>query len=357
MAGIFGLLGVADNDRLFVNTIGQKAVFDAANTYLQMASDEAMQAYSIFIEEVTDSYKERYKLPGGGRLQRRGGQAGSAATKASGAWDVAYPLEDFGAQMSADDVTLAYMTLQELQRHLDNIQIQNINTIRFEILKALFNNTARAFVDPNYGSLTIQPLANNDSVLYPPVMGSETEAVEDHCLESAYLASAISNTNNPYVTIRNEIEEHFGTPQGFGNICVFINSAQVALTEALSDYDQVVDNMLLPNQNRDVPNGMPMVPGRVIGRTNGVWVVEWRWIPSGYMLGVNIDAPKPLKMRVDAADTGLGQGLQLVASNDKHVLQNTTYRNRFGIGVANRLNGVAFELNTGGTYTIPTAYA
>lgn len=356
MAGIYSILGLQDTDRSFVNTIGQRTVFDAAQQFLTMSTDDMMNAFSVFVEAETDGYKERYKLPGGGRLQRRGGVAASGAVKAGGSWDVAYPLEDFGDQIANDDVSLAYMTLPELQRHLDTIVIRDINTMRYEMLRALLNSSARTFIDPLYGSLTVQPAANGDSVLYPPVLGTETEATENHYLESGYLSAAISNTNNPYITLRNELEEHFGTPTGFGNIAVFINSAQVPITETLTDYDSVADINLAIGANSDVPTNLPAVPGRVVGRCEGVWVVEWRWIPANYMVAVDLDAPAPLKVRVDPADTGLGTGLQLVSSSDAQPLQNSHYRHRFGVGVGNRLNAVVLELGNGGTYTVPTGF-
>ena len=356
MAGIYSILGLQDTDRSYVNTIGQRVVFDAAQQYLSMSTDDMMKAFAVFVEEETDGYKERYKLPGGGRMQRRGGVAASGAVKANGSWDVAYPLEDFGDQIANDDVSLAYMTLPELQRHLDTVVIRDINTMRYEMLRALLNSASRTFVDPLYGSLTVQPAANGDSVLYPPVLGTETDATENHYLESGYLTAAISNTNNPYITLRNELEEHFGTPTGFGNIAVFINSAQVPITETLTDYDSVADINLAIGANSDVPTNLPNVPGRVVGRCEGVWVVEWRWIPANYMVAIDLDAPAPLKVRVDPAETGLGTGLQLVSTSDAQPLQNSHYRHRFGVGVGNRLNAVVLELGNGGTYTVPSGY-
>ena len=356
MAGIYSILGLQDTDRSYVNTIGQRVVFDAAQQYLSMSTDDMMKAFAVFVEEETEGYKERYKLPGGGRMQRRGGVAASGAVKASGSWDVAFPLEDFGDQIANDDVSLAYMTLPELQRHLDTVVIRDINTMRYEMLRALLNSASRTFVDPLYGSLTVQPAANGDSVLYPPVLGTETDATENHYLESGYLTAAISNTNNPYITLRNELEEHFGTPTGFGNIAVFINSAQVPITETLTDYDSVADINLAIGANSDVPTNLPNVPGRVVGRCEGVWVVEWRWIPANYMVAIDLDAPAPLKVRVDPAETGLGTGLQLVSTSDAQPLQNSHYRHRFGVGVGNRLNAVVLELGNGGTYTVPSGY-
>lgn len=357
MSGIFGLIGLADSDRSFVNVIGQSVVYAASQQLFTQYNQDLNTAMSVFVDSTTSGFKERYKLPGGGRLQRRGGRAQSAAVKQNGSWDVAYPLEDFGAALAETDVAMAYMTMDQYNTHLDTIMIQDMNTVRFEMLRALFNSTAGSFVDPINGTLSIERLANGDSVVYPPVLGSETEATENHYLESGYAATAISDTNNPYITIRGEIEEHFGASTGGDNICVFVHPDEVPETEDLRDFDAVPDNYIRTGTNVNVPQDLPNVPGRIVGRTNGVWVVEWRWIPSGYMFGVHLDAPKPLKMRVDPPDTGLGVGLQLVSTDTDYPLQYAHYRHRFGFGVGNRLNGVVLELGTGGSYTVPSVYA
>ena len=359
MANIFSALGLSDTDRSFVNTIGQRAVFDAAVQLLQQYNAGLQAAMSAFVERATPDHKLRYYLPGGGRLQRRGGQAQSGANKAYGSWDVALPLEDFGVQLAGDDVTLGYMSLQQFQRHLDTIMVQDTNTVRFEMLRAIFNNTQRTFVDPQWGTLLIEPLANADSVVYPPVEGSETEATDDHYLESNYAASNISDTNNPIVTLRDEIEEHFGGGrQGGSNVVVFINNAQTAKVTALADFNKVGQNFVTLGQDTAVANlNVPQVPGKLIGYCNGAWVSEWRWIPSGYMLGLHLDAPKPLLVREDPAETNLGTGLQLVSQDEDTPFVASHYRHRFGMGVGNRLNGAVMELGTGGSYTVPSAYA
>jgi hypothetical protein len=357
MSGIFGLLGLADGDLSYVNVVGQKLVFDAANEYLRVVNEDINNAYTVFLQAPTENHKERYKLPGGGRLQKRGGAAPSAAVKAYGGWDVAYPLEDFGAALTETDVAMAYTTIAMMQRHLDTIRIQSINTRRYEILRRIFKNTTDTFVDPrdDVGSLTIQPLANNDSVVYPPVLGAEAEAAEMHYLESNYTVANISETNNPLITLRNELEEHFGAPTGYGSIAVFVPAASVSKLEALTDYDQVKDNYIINGTNADLPTNLPKVPGRVIGRCNGVWVVEWRWIPDNYAVAIDLETEAPLKMRFDLASSGLPQGLTLVSQNDKYPLVEAQYRDRFGVGAANRLNGVVLEFGTGGTYTIPSS--
>lgn len=359
MSGIFGYLSLDDNDRSFISTLGQAVVFDATQKFL--ADYNAEQAWQLraFVEMTTENYTERYKLPGGGYLQRMSGVTQSGAVKAYGSWDVSYPLEPFGAQIAGDNRSLAYMTIEEYNRHLQTIMIQDANTIRFEILRRLLDNVADTFVDPIWGSLTIQPLANGDAVVYPPVIGSGTEAIEDHYLESGYASTSVTDTNNPYSTVRDDLEHHFGKVTGGQNIICYINSAQRGVTEDLTDFYEVPDAYIRPGQDTDVPYGYPDVPptAQVLGRCSGVWVVEWNWIPANYIVAIHGDAPKPLKMRVDPGYTGLPQGLALVSEDATYPLKESHWEHTFGVGVGNRLNGVVMELGTGGTYTIPTGYS
>lgn len=358
MSGIFGALGLADTERAFTKTEGQVLALELINAYFARVTADIAAQMALFVEMETTNHIERYKLPGGGYLQARDPQSSVANVKAYGGYDVAYPLYDFGAAVGGNDVALAYMTVGDMERHISTVAIQNVNTVRLQMLRRIFKNTTDTYADPLWGDLTIQPLANNDSVTYAPVLGSSSEAAEMHYLESGYAASAISDTNNPYANvIRPELEEHFGASTGGNNIVAFIHPDEVPETEDLSDFDPVEDSFIRSGSTVNVPVNLPNVPGRIIGRTNGVWVSEWRYMPSGYAIGIDLEAPPPLKMRVDPADTGLGRGLQLVASQQLFPFQNAFYRNRFGFGAGNRLNGVVLEFGTGGSYSIPSGFS
>lgn len=355
-SGLIGILGLSDSERTMINRVGQTIMYDAVQQYLDAHNADMQRQIRSFVQGQTTAYQLNYRLPGGGRLDRRGGQAQSAAGKATGTWTVAFPLEDFGRQLAYTDVDVAYMTVQDLQYHIDNVRIQDMNTRRYEMLRAIFNNTARGFQDEVNGTLTIQPLANGDSVVYPPVVGSESEATDSHYIVSGYTAANISDTNNPFATIREELEEHFGTPGGYGNVCAFVNTAQVSKIELMTDFDPVLDSAIRPGANTAVPEGLPDVPGRVIGRVSGVWVVEWRWIPANYIYAQDLDMPAPLMERIDLTETGLAPGLQLVAENDRFPFISAHYRDRFGFGIGNRLNGVMMQFKNSGTYDVPAGY-
>lgn len=358
MTGIFGLLGLAETDRSYVSVIGQQVVYEAAQRFLADRAADIDAIESVFIDRETSDHAFRYKLPGSGRLQERSGQVPSAPVKAAGSWDVGFPLRDYGATFVSDDVSLAYMNIQELALHLDTVVNQDINSRRYELLKAILNNTARSFADPIWGTVTVQPLAlASDGVLYPPVLGSETEATDTHHLETGYASASISDTNNPLVTGVDELEEHFGSGTGGENIVCFINNAQTAKIKALTDFDEVVDRFIRAGDSINIPQNLPNVPGKIIGRGSGAWVVEWRFMPANYMFFQHLEAPAPIVRRIDPEDTGLPRGLNLIARESMSPLEKAHYRHRFGLGVGNRLNGVVLELGTGGTYSIPSGYS
>lgn len=359
MSTIFGQLDLNDTDRVFNLTEGQETILTLIQEYLARRDAMVDQLISIFVAEDTMNHKERYKLSGTGRMQDMGFAPTTrpGLTRVFGGFDVAYPLKSFQSGIGWDRVSMAYFTVGDMEKHISGVDIENRNSVRFALLKRIFDNTQTSFSDPNFGTLTIEPAANGDTVTYPPVIGSEDEATEDHYLESGYLATAISDVNNPYVTIEAELVHHFGKSGGNDNVAVFINSAEKPETEDLANFDQVIDRFVVPGTQTSTLTGLPtMHPGRVIGRTDGCWVIEWDWIPATYMVGVHLDVEPVLKRRVDPADTGLGTGLNLIMDTEDFPNSAQYWENRYGFGAGNRLNLVVMELGTGGTYTIPTEY-
>jgi hypothetical protein len=360
---IFAALGVPDTDYAFLRTYGQEVIYDTTLQILGDHNGNLADVSKLFVERETKNHSEKYKLPGVGRLQRRGRQSDTAAVKATGDWTVNYPLEDFGASLQIDDVSFAYMTLQDYDLHLGTILRQDMNVHRFEMLRAMFNNTARTFMDELWGALTVQPLANGDATLYPPVVGAEVNAAQNNFLGVATSAIAFADSNDPVPTIVNQIEQNFGTPTGGSKIVIFCNQAQTPFFQALSNFDTVPNRFVEYGVNVSLvpevrfPDGSPII-GRYLGETDSAIIMEWRFIPSGYLLGLHLDAPKPLVRRVDPPETGLGTGLQLIMEDVSSPIWRSAWRDRFGYGVGNRLNGVVMDLTaaTPSTYVIPSQY-
>lgn len=363
MSGVFGHLNVSDSDYVFSSTVGQRVIFEAATNYVNRANEELNRLLSVFVSRTTSEFKLRYKLPGNGYLQRRGPDGRYGAVKATGQWDVSFPLEDFGAIIAGNDVDMAYMTVAELDRHIQTVVQQNVNTVRYELLKALMSGSNGTFVDPLHGSLTIRRLANTDSTSYPPVIGSVDEADDQHYVELGDVATAIDDTHDPWigtntnsVNIVEELEEHFGIAAGSAEIVSFVNKAEVPEISALTEFEPVDISQIREGTQTASPVQVPTgLPGVVIGRHRaGAWIVRWDFVPATYILSVHTGVEAPLMKRIDPPETGLGTDLQLVAEDEEFPFKETTWRHRFGFGVANRLNGFVVECAAGGSYTDPT---
>lgn len=361
MGVLLGHLNMADTDYPFTIVNGQEVMYAEAQKVFQRYNADFEAAQSLFVQGQTENFKERHKLPGSGYLEEEdaGGNAGpSSSAKAAGSYDVAYPLKQYGRAFSFDDVVLGYMSLMEFENHLQTIINMN-NDLGFNlILKPLFNNVAQTFQDVQHGALTIQCGANQDGTLYPPVFGSIVDAQANNYLAPNYIESAISDANNPYKLIRDTLEPHYGFPQGGSPIIALVNTSAVSTSKLLTNFDEFTNRYLIPGANITTLTGLPegFQGGRIVGVSDGVVIVEWPRIPTGWMLGMHMDAPKPLKRRVDPARTGIAPGLKMVSKDMEFPFHNNRWRNRLGYGVSERLNIVAVALNGTPSYTVPTLF-
>lgn len=358
MSTILGLAQLTQEEYDYAMRNDRTIIYSAIDTYNMMIAEARQIATSFFVQGNTTMGREKYQLPMSGRDEPIRSDGQPNVKRRYGSWNVGYPILTYKPQIGMTPVGEAYLTAQELQAHIDGINNGVDSTKRFEILKRIFDNTQTAFVDPEdtLTDETVEPLANGDAVVYPPVLGSETEATENHYLESNYASSAIDDDNNPYKTIVADLIHHFGRVTGGSNIVVLINDAEREVTEALTGFVPVEDNYIQEGNDSDILPQPGNIPGEVIGRVSGATVSVWDWIPANYMFGRHMSAPAPLKQRIDIyASLGMGN-LVNMGLLDENAFNIDRWMYRFGMGTGNRLNGVVMELGTGGTYTIPTAY-
>lgn len=357
---IYGALNLTDTDYAYVNTVGQSVVYDATMQVLGDHNADLAAAEAVFVQGTTALHSIKYKLPGSGLLQKQTSKARTALSKPNSGWDVSFPLDEYGDSIGWDRVTLAYATIEQYNLTLEGVKRKDRNTRRRQILCALFGNTSWVHKDENFPDLTIQPLANGDAVLYPPVIGSMVDATANNYLVSGYIGSAIDDTHNPIPTIVNQLEQYLGTPTGGSKIAIFINNAETPYVSDLTNFNEVPGRFVDYGANVSLvpPDRFPAgLPGRVIGETDSALIVEWRWIPAGYMVGVHLEAPAPLLRRIDPPVVGLGDGLQMIAQNLDEPIKTSSWSHRFGYAAANRLNAVVMQLTADPTYTPPAAYA
>jgi hypothetical protein len=360
VSDIYGALGIAETDYAFVNTIGQKVVYDATQQVLGDHNADLAASEAVFIESSTWDHTIKYKLPGNGYLQRKTSVPSTMLVKPHGGWNVSFPLDEYGAGVAWDRVTLAKMSMGQYNLALETVKRKDRNTRRHAILQRLFDNTEWTFKDEDFPDLLIEPLANGDAVTYPPVLGSIDEATANNYLVSQYTAASITDTNDPIPTLVNALEKYLGTPTGGSKIAVFCNDAQSSQLKSLSNFDPVPNRFVEYGANVSLvpfdrfPAGLP---GRVLGETDSALLVEWRWIPANYLVAIHLEAPQPLRRRIDPPEQGLGDGLVLTSQDMNQPLKHSEWSHRFGIGCANRLNGAVMFLDAGSSYVIPTLYA
>lgn len=353
-----GLLGIDDSERTYIEGVGQQSVYEATQQYMAMVNEDLSRVTSLFIERQTEDHKFRYYLPADGELQRITKRDGAGEQAVTGSWDVALPLWGFGDAVGGVRRDLAYMTLNDYQRAIDGVVLRAQNTLRKEILRGLLDSSGYTFNDELRGSLSCVPLANGDSVKYPPIAGGSTAATATHYAESNYATSSISNTNNPIKTISRALRSRFTANGDKRRRVVLIASGAQDYVEALADFEAVNDANIAKGSNSDTVLNLPaQIPGEVIGYCNEAYVAVWEWMPANYMIGIDLMAEKPLQMRVDPAYTGLPRGLNLISESNVNPLRNSKWEWWFGLGVVNRLNGYVMELGTGGSYSVPSGYS
>lgn len=356
---VFGALGIEDSDLILINQIGQEVVFEKTNAIVEEHNAEVVEYEKLFVERETTDPKGLYFLTIGGEMEKITNITQPKAVKVGGQFNVAYPLEEWGAKIASDRVAMGYMSAATYGRHIAGILNADTKLRRREILRALLNNAPPVFHDEVFGDLAVMPLANGDSQLYPPTVENDDAATANHYLVSGYLASAIDSSHDPFPTPMNLLEAHFGLTATGSNIVTFMNVAQVPAVKLLPNF--------LPLQNLyehlgtqvSVATNMPgNLPGVAFGSYDGLMpLVRWDRIPANYMLTIHLDAPAPLIRRGDRPGTGLGPpGLRMMQERKDEPLRDAWWSNRFGYGVGNRISCVVTYFAASGSYVVPPRY-
>lgn len=301
----------------------------------------------------TTIIKERVELPSSGTLEPldETGWGNPSPTREWGYYDVGYPIQGAGAAWGTNRITTAMMTLDEANRQMLAIMRRDATWLRQHMLAAVFTNTEWTYADKFLGDVTVKPLANNDSVVYLK-SGQTNPGTANHFLAQP---QGISDAYNPFPTIYDLLQEY---PSNSGPYVVYVAPNLKASIEALADFAKVEDSDVDPRITRDrlkrVDRSVAMPGGRIYGKTDNVWVVEWRALPANYMVGYAMGAGKFLRMR--EYDDATLQGL----FPEYHSPDGNLNLNRFlrycGFGVYNRIAACAYQIGAA-SYAIPEGYS
>lgn len=305
---------------------------------------------SLFVER-TGRYTERYTQSSIARLQPMDDNGRARPIKPAGYYDVAYPILHGGTARGADYITRVKTTVDEVARHMDMLFGADTRWMRDHVLAALFASTSWTFPDPIYGNLTVRSLANGDAVTYYLMSGADTAATATNQLAQANAIG--SGADNPYPTIYSNLLNH---PENGGKVIALISTSLKATTQALATFNPLADPNIRVGASSDVLVGDlgVEVPGRVLGyEDSGVWVVEWPFLPSGYIVAVTSEGPRALAMREDPEPEL--QGFRFAAEREDYPYWEQQWFRRAGFGARNRVGALVYRIGSG-SYAVPTGY-
>lgn len=312
-------------------------------------------AISLFAERTTD-FKERYAAAVLTRNQPLDENGKALPIKRAGYADVAYPIHGSGNAWGANWITRAKMTGREVQRITATLLNGDARWMRDHLFAALFYGTAGGsgwtFNDPTKGALTIQGLANGDTQTYMIQSGADASTTDTHILAQA---NAIADADNPYDDIYNELTEH---PENGGEVIAFIPTALKATTMALTNFVEKNDpNLQLGASTTTLIGSLGIeTPGVLIGYCDGVWIYEWKAMPSTHILATTTEGDRTLALREEPEEEL--QGFNRVVDNApaiSHPFYESQYLRLGGFGARNRVGAVSYRIGSG-TYAVPTNY-
>lgn len=350
----YGFVGLSDLFSQRVATVGVDRVWNA----IQESSQEYNRVVNGMLGELSDRLiiaQEQIELPGDGTLQPLDEWGNPLPVQPSGSYQVAYPIQGGGTAWGTNRVSAAMLTVEEANRFTLDAYQRDADWLIRHMMAGLLDNTTWTFKDvvgPNgakgLGNITIQPLANGDSVTYVK-KGASAPTADTHYLAQA---AAIDDSHNPFPTIYTELVEH---PSNSGPVKVYVATDLVSTIEALTNFVEVRDPDiqygLATNQLAGALD--PGFGDRVLGKVDNCWVIEWGRLPSSYMVGHASGVPV-LGMREYPAPELQG------FFPERHSPDGNLWVNRFiryaGFGVRNRVAGLVYYIG-GGAYAIPTGYS
>lgn len=332
-----------------VTEIGVDVVADAIQQSVDEHNRQMAALLGLYVEP-TQQFKIRYTTPVAARLQPLDESGRARPLRIAGYYDIAFPLQMGGAAWGGTFLSRAKLTVEEANQHTLTLLSADMRWVRDHVLAALFASTAWTFTDEEHGSLTVQGLANGDTVQYLVQTGADTGATDTHYLAQA---NAIADgADNPFPAIYSELNEH---PENGGEVVAFVPTNLKASVEALTLFRPVTDPNVQPGANTDVLVGSLGVeyPGTLFGYVEKVWVVEWKTLPDDYIIATTTDGDAPLCMREDAEEEL--RGFRQVASRDDHPFYESQWMRRAGFGAKNRVGALVKRIGNA-AYAVPTNY-
>lgn len=335
-----------------ITTIGEQAIYESVIESARYHSEQIQNILSQLVT-VSATYKELVKVPNTADLQPITDFTQPDPVRFLGQYDQGYPMFRAGIGMGMNRVSRATMTVGEANRQTLEMLKADARWMKRHILAAMLQNTSFTYTDETYGALTVQPLANGDSVKYQKMDGAYETA--NHYLAQA---NTIGDGNdNPFPGIYNLLMDY--DANRMGQVITYIHDDQRDDIEDLTGYVPISDSAIILSTATDQLNVASIPdPGfgdEIIGRVNKNWICRCSAIPSGYMISVVIGGSMPVVHQRVMPVASL-QGFFQEQANPDGNLSKVSLIRYAGFGVRNRIGAVCTRIGNG-VYAAPTGYA
>ena len=343
--------GFVDLEALFaeqVQTVGVSTVYDAVRESVEYHNRGINELIGSFSAPTTD-WQKRFMLPGTGTLQPIDEWGKPRPVKESGYYDVGFPIQGGGVAWGVSRIANALMIVEEANRRTLNNMRRDADWMKRHLLAALFDNAGWTYDDEVHGNVAVKGLANSDAVTYVKVGGAI--ATDTHYLHQA---GVIADATNPFPTIFDELMEH-PSNEG-GEVVCYVPTNVVTAVQGLTAFVEMPDPRLNYGANVTLPSGAISAKfgDLVLGRVNRVWVVEWRALPSNFIVAHAEGAGPFMKMR--QYPSAALQGLVAENFTPDGAMEEARMLRYAGFGVENRVAALVLEVSSGGSYNVPTGY-
>lgn len=344
---LWGVHSLEDAANDLVSEVGEQRVIDNIEARRQFHENELSALLSLFANRTTD-YSLGTKTDEGGELQGLDEFGRARPSRGRYGRQVQFPLFRAGDAIAFSYEARIQLTVQAVEDRMNSLFGRDARTMRRWAMSRLLDPRTYTFDDPaGHGELTVYGLADGDAFTYQNNDGGDN--TDNHYLAQA---NAIGpGADNPFPIIKREIDEH--PENAGGQIVAFINSDQRAAVQALPDFHERPDPDITPGAGSSTLTGNlgAEVPGEVIGKTDGVWIVEWHAMPSGYVLAVSTSQNRVLALREH--EVAALRGFNRDAERADFPFFESQFVRRAGFGGMNRVGAVAYRVGNA-AYAAPT---
>lgn len=349
--GFHELQDIFDRRVVDVNT---DLITDAIVRSAEAYDDDFNAMLDGWVEDWTGNPQAKIELPDAGELQPLSENGVPEVTKGGSSYTQAFPLMRGGSAFGFNRESYAKATVGDMNRETMRMMKQDAAWNIRRLLAGVFTNTTWSYEDEENGTFSIKGLANSggtDTDQYLDLNGDL--ATDDHYLAQA---NAISDADNPFPTIYDELYEH---PENMGPFVAFIPTGLKASVTGLSNfYDarslnpmvEWGDNVSLAN---DEVEDYLAFGNRVLGVVDDIVIVESRRMPANYIITYAAGSGPFMRRRMHAEESL--QGLQVVPYQVNSNFRRFDYYRYAGYAPWARISAVVQRIGNA-SYAIPTGY-